>query len=98
MCLCLSLRDHGASQPIGGWVALKQRQRSKANGGGGLTGILVGQFVAVRKVGQIAGPLLRICHWRGHQEKGTKNGKSGNLSGPEKICIFKCRWLDFRHF
>jgi hypothetical protein len=67
-------------------------------GGGGLTGILVGQFVAVRKVGKIAGPLLRICHWRGHQEKGTKNGKSGNLSGPEKICIFKCRWLDFRHF
>ena len=65
---------------------------------GGLTGILVGQFVVVRKVGQIAGPLLRICHWRGHQEKGTQNGKSGNLSGPEKNCIFKCRGLFFTIF
>ena len=27
------------------------------------------------------------------------NGKSGNLShDPEKVCIFKCLGLDFRHF
>ena len=77
---------------------IKTEAEIKGERGGGLTGILVGQFVVVRKVGQIAGPLLRICHWRGHQEKGTLNGKSGNLSGPEKICIFKCRGLDFRHF